>query len=71
MDSAGLSQLPAEDLGLFHRLEIRRSLKLINSALDVGPARFFASGDQIPLGREEHGELDNPANFMTCQTVIV
>jgi hypothetical protein len=32
---------------------------------------FFASGDQIPLGREKHGDLDNPANFMTCQTVIV
>jgi hypothetical protein len=71
MRSAGLSQLPGENLGLFHRFEMRRSVKLIDSALDVGPASFFASGDQIPLGREEHGDLDNPANFMTYQTVIV
>jgi hypothetical protein len=69
--SAGLSQLPGENLGLFHRFEMRRSIKLINSALDVSPARFFASGDQIPLRRGKHGDLDNPANFMTCQTVIV
>jgi hypothetical protein len=39
--------------------------------MDIGTARFCASGDQIPLGREKHGNLDNPANFMTCQTVIV
>jgi hypothetical protein len=50
---------------------MRRSVKLINSALDVSPVSFFASGDQIPIGREKHGDLDNPANFMTCQTVIV
>jgi hypothetical protein len=71
MRRAGLLQLPGENLGLFHWFEIRRSVKLINSALDVGPASFFASGDQIPLGREKHGNLDNPANFMTCQIVIV
>jgi hypothetical protein len=71
MRSAGLSQLPGENLGLFHRLEMRGSLKLINSALDVGRASFFPSGDHIPLGREKHGDLDNPANFMTCQTAIV
>jgi hypothetical protein len=71
MRSAGLSQLPRENLGLFHRFEMRRSVKLINSALDVGSASFFVSGDQIPLGREKHGDLDNPANFMTCQIVIV
>jgi hypothetical protein len=69
--SISLSQLPAENSGLFHRFEMRRSVTLINSALGVGPASFFASGDQIPLGREEHGDLDNPANFMTCQTVVV
>jgi hypothetical protein len=50
---------------------MRRSVKLINSALNVDPASFFASGDQIPLGREKHGDFDNPANFMICQTVIV
>jgi hypothetical protein len=71
MRSAGLSQFPGENLGLFHRFEMRRSVKLINSALDVGPVSFFASGDQIPLGRDKHGDLDNSANFMTCQTVIV
>jgi hypothetical protein len=71
MRSAGLSQLPGENLGLFHQFEICRSVKLINSALDLGPASFFALGDQIPLGREKHGDLDNSANFMTCQTVIV
>jgi hypothetical protein len=71
MRCAGLSQLPGENLGLFHQFKMRRSVKLINSALDAGPANFFASGDQIPLGREKHGDLDNPANFMTCQTVIV
>jgi hypothetical protein len=71
MRSAGLSQLPGENSGLFHRFEMRRSVKLINSALDVGPASFFVSGDQIPLGKEKHCDLDNPANFMTCQTVIV
>jgi hypothetical protein len=71
MRSAGLSQLPGENLGVFHRFEMRRSVKLINSAPDVGSASFFASGDQIPLGREKHGDLNNPANFMTCQTVIV
>jgi hypothetical protein len=71
MRSAGLWQFPGENLGLFHRFEMRRSVKLINSALDVGPASFFASGDQIPLGREKHVDLDNSANFMTCQSVIV
>jgi hypothetical protein len=71
MRSAGLSQLPGDNLGLFHRFEMRRLIQLINSALDVGPASFFASGDQIPLGREKHDNLDNPANFMTYQTVIV
>jgi hypothetical protein len=71
MRSAGLSQLPGENLGLFHPFEMRRLVKLINSALDVGPASFFALGDQKILGREKHGDLDNPANFMTCQTVIV
>jgi hypothetical protein len=50
---------------------MRRSVKLIGSALDVGFASFFASGDQIPLRREQYGNLDNPANFVTCQTVIV
>jgi hypothetical protein len=50
---------------------MHRSVKLINSALDVGSASFFASGDQIPLGREKHGDLDNPANFVTCQIAIV
>jgi hypothetical protein len=69
--SAGLSQLPGENLGLFHRFEMCRSIKLISSVLDVGPVSFFASGDQMTLGREKHGDLDNPANFMTCQTVIV
>jgi hypothetical protein len=64
MRGAGLSQLPGENLELFHRVEMRRSVKLINSALDVGPTSFFASGDQIPLGREKHGNLDNPVNFM-------
>jgi hypothetical protein len=71
MRSAGLSQLPDENLGLFHRLEMRTSIKLINSALDFGPVSFFASRDQIPLEREKHGDLDNPANFMTCQTALV
>jgi hypothetical protein len=71
MRSAGFSQLSGENLGLFHRFEMRRSVKHINSALDVGPASFFASGDQISLGREKHGNLKNTANFMTCQTVIV
>jgi hypothetical protein len=71
MRSAGLSQLPGENSGLFHRFEMYRPVKLINSILDVGPASFFASGDQIPLGREKHGDLDNPANFMTRQAVIV
>jgi hypothetical protein len=71
MRSAGLSQLPGENLGLFHRFEMCRSVKFMNSALDVGHASFFASGDQIPLGREKHGDVDNPANFMTYQTVIV
>jgi hypothetical protein len=70
MRGASLSQLPGEDLGLFHWIEMRRSIKLINSALNVGLARFFASGDQISLGKEKHGDLDDPANFMTCQTVI-
>jgi hypothetical protein len=41
---------------------MRRLVKLIKSAMDVGPASFFASGDQIPLGREKHGDRDNPAN---------
>jgi hypothetical protein len=71
MRGAGLWQLPGENLRLFHRFEMRRSVKLINSALNVGPASFFASGDQIPLGREKHGDLDHPANFMTCQIAIV
>jgi hypothetical protein len=71
MRSAGLSQLHGENLGLFHRFEMRKSVKLINSALDVGPASFFASGDQIPVGREKHDDLDNLANFITCQTAIV
>jgi hypothetical protein len=71
MRSTRLSQLPGENLGLFYRFEMRRSVKLINSTLDVRPASFFASGNQILLGREKHGDLDNPANFMTCQTVIV
>jgi hypothetical protein len=71
MRSAGLSQLAGQNLGLFHQFEMRRSVKLINSNLDVSPASFFASGDQIPFGREKHGDLDNPANLMTCQTVIV
>jgi hypothetical protein len=71
MRSTGLSQLHGENLRLFHRFEMRKSVKLINSALDIGPTSFFASGDQIPLGREKYGDLDNPANFMTCQTVIV
>jgi hypothetical protein len=71
MGSVSLSQLPGENLELFHRFEMRRSVKLINSALGVGRASFFASGDQMPLGRKKHGDLDNPANFMTCQTVIV
>jgi hypothetical protein len=66
MRIAGLSQLPGENLRLFHLFEIRRSVKLINSALEVGPASFFASGDQRPLGREKHGGLDDPANVMTC-----
>jgi hypothetical protein len=70
MRSAGLSQLPGENSGLFHWFEMRRSVKLINSALNVGPAGFLASGNQIPFGREKHGDLDNPANFITCQTVI-
>jgi hypothetical protein len=71
MRSASLLQLPGENLGLFHRFEMPKSVKLINSALDVRPASFFASGDQIPLGREKHGDPNNLANFMTCQTVIV
>jgi hypothetical protein len=71
MRGACLSQLHGENLGLFHRFEMHRSVKLINSALNVGPASFFASGDQIHLGREKHGDLDNPANFMICQTAIV
>jgi hypothetical protein len=71
MRSANLSQLPGENLGLFHQFEIRRSVNLINSTLEVGPASFFASGDQIPLGTEKHGDLDNPANFMIGQTAIV
>jgi hypothetical protein len=50
---------------------MRRSVKLIGSALGVGPAGFFASGDPIPLGRKKHGDLDNPTNFMTCHTVII
>jgi hypothetical protein len=70
MRSAGLSQFSGENLGLFHRFEMRRSVKLINSALGVGPTSFFASGDQKPLGREKHGDLDNPANFITCQAII-
>jgi hypothetical protein len=41
MVSAGLSQLPDENLGLFHQFEMRRSVKLINSAQDVGPASFL------------------------------
>jgi hypothetical protein len=45
MRSASLSQLPDENLGLFHRFEMGISVKLIKSALDVGPAGFFASGD--------------------------
>jgi hypothetical protein len=69
--SAGLSQLPGENLRLFHRFETRRSVALINSALDAGPASFFASGNEILIEREKHGDLDNPANFMTCQTVLV
>jgi hypothetical protein len=69
--SAGLSQLPGENLGLFHRFKMHRSVKLINSALAVGSASFFASGDKIPLGREKQGDLDNPANYVTCQTAIV
>jgi hypothetical protein len=60
MRNAGLSQLPGENLGLFHRFEMRRSVKFINSALDVGPGSFFTSCDQILLGREKHGDLDNP-----------
>jgi hypothetical protein len=71
MRGAGLSQFPGQNLRLFQRFEMRRSLKLINSALAVGPVSFFASVDQIPLGREKHGDIDNPANCMTCQTVIV
>jgi hypothetical protein len=71
MRSAGLSQFPGENLGLFHRFKIRRSVKFINSALDVGSASLFASGDQIPLGREKHGDLDHAASFTTCQTVII
>jgi hypothetical protein len=71
MRSAGLLQLSGENLGLFHRFEMRRSVQVINSALDVGPASFFASGDQLPLGREKYSDLDNPANIVTCQTVIV
>jgi hypothetical protein len=71
MRNAGLAQLPGENLGLFHRFEMLRSVKLINSALHVGPASFFTSGDQIHLGRKKHGDLDDPANFITCQTVIV
>jgi hypothetical protein len=71
MRSAGLSQLPGENLGLLHRFEMCRSVKHINSALGVGPTSFFASGDQIPLGREKHGDLGKLASFMICQTVIV
>jgi hypothetical protein len=71
MRSAGLSHLSGENLGLFHLFEMPRSVKLVNSALDVGPARFLASGDQIPLEREKHGNLDHPANFVSCQTVII
>jgi hypothetical protein len=72
MRCAGLLQLHGENLGLlFHRFEMRKSVKLMNSALDVGPASFFGSGDQIPFGREKHGDHDNPANFMTRQTVTV
>jgi hypothetical protein len=71
MRSDGLSQLPSDNLGLLHRFEMRKSVKLRNSALDVGHASFFASGDQRPLGKEKHGDLDNPIDFMTCQTVIV
>jgi hypothetical protein len=52
MRRAGLSQLPGESLRLFHQFEMRKSVKLIHSALDICPASFFASGDQIPLGRE-------------------
>jgi hypothetical protein len=69
--SVALSQLFGENFGLFHRFEMRRSVKPISSTLDVGPVSFFALGDQIPLGREKHGDRDNPAKFMTCQTAIV
>jgi hypothetical protein len=71
MRSAGLSQLPGENLGVFHRFEMRRSVKLTYSALGVGLASFFASGDQMPVRREKHGDQDNPTNFTTCRTVIV
>jgi hypothetical protein len=71
MRTAGLSQLLGENLGLVHWFKMRISVKLVNSALGVGPASLFASGDQIPLRREKHGDLDNPANFTICQTVIV
>jgi hypothetical protein len=71
MRSVGLSQFPSESLGLFHWFEMHRSIKLINSALDIGPASFYASGDQIHLGREKHGNFDNPANFVTYQAAIV
>jgi hypothetical protein len=46
MRSADLWQLHGENLGLFHRFEMCRSVKLINSALDVGSASFCASDDQ-------------------------
>jgi hypothetical protein len=71
MRFAGLPQLHGENWGSFHRFEWHRSVELINSALDIGPAGFFAPGDQIPVRREKHGDLDNPAKFVTCQIVIV
>jgi hypothetical protein len=71
MRTAGLSQLLGENLRLFHWFEMRRLIKLTHSALEVGPASFVAFGDQIPLEREKYGDLDDPANFMTFQTVIV
>jgi hypothetical protein len=68
---AGLSHLPGENLGLFHPFEMRRSVKFINSALDADPVSFFASGDQTPLGRGKHRDIENVTNFMTSQIVIV
>jgi hypothetical protein len=59
------------EFGIISPVRNAQISKLISSALDVGPASFVASGDQIPLGREKHGDLDNPGNFMIYQTVIV